>query len=500
MDNLPEQQVVSSPITSSSSESPSYSKKMLFTAVGFLFLALYTAAIVFGMWYIAKKDESKKPLSVVPRTQQDAAVIDSTLSGVIDLNGTPSQNTYIAITQREVGNQNFGIVDTNIPAIDGATWQWTGAKSGTEYEIKALLFEGNTQLSQSQSLIVTAPADTEVLRINIPAIIPQPTPILTAISGTVNINGYIPQGTSVTIMQRKTGTAQFTQVASLSAIDNNIWSWTQALQNQTYDIQAILSGTQVTSNTITVTAPASGEVLTINSSLTPPAPSPTTISGTINFNGSIPENSYLTLGIRKTGVIPFTPVDGKITAIDGAPWSWNQALSGTSYDVQAYIWTNNIPANQSNIQTISAPATGETLTINLQQAPNTKPLQNSLTTSCVGKNPATGLWQASILYNANAVLQNPRQYALIVTSSGTSNQYVNTAFSPDNPNQTQTFTTGFVFSEGVLYNAQYAYATCANCNAFSPFSQSVQFTCTSALPANTPIPSTAPTTKTIPIL
>ncbi|MBP9719401.1 MAG: hypothetical protein KBD46_02945, partial [Candidatus Levybacteria bacterium] len=303
---------------------------------------------------------------------------------------------------------------------------------------------------------------------------------------------------------RQVGSNQFANVVTgLSPTDNSVWSWTQANQNMKYEIQASLmvNGTvQNQSQVVTVTAPATNETLTINSTATPPTPVVTGISGTIGLNGYVPPSgSYITLGVRVSGTGQFNPVAGNISATDGVTWTYPNAQSGTSYDIQAYLWQNNQPYSQSQILTVSAPATGEVLTINAQTPPNNTPAGNSLSVSCTSYSSSVNLWQITVNYNTNNNLQNPAQYQLYVGTNQGGNQQINLTTTPSNPNQTQTYVSGYLFTQNTTYYAQYAYATCSNCSSFSPASPALTFTCNQAAtptPTNTPTPT--PTNTPIP--
>lgn len=468
-------------------------KWLLFGSIAAICLIAYTLIVVFGFQYFSKSNPSSQNASLA----SDA----SSISGSVDLNGTPPTGSTIAIMAKQNGQANATPVVSSIAAVDGAVWSWNEAKTNVEYILVASLIANGKTIATSKKLVLIAPGDSEVLRINVPS---QPATSQTqaAISGTFNLNGYIPPNSTITIATRQVGTNSFVNVLSnLPAVDSSIWSWTSAIQNTAYEIQATLlvNGTvQNQSQVLTVTAPATNETLAINSTATPPTPVVTGISGTININGYIPSNGNITLGVRITGTSQFNQIASNISATDGVAWSYNSAQTGTSYDIQAYLWQNGQPYSQSQILTVSAPATGEVLTINAQSPPTTTPSGNSISINCNSYSSSANLWQITVNYNNSSSITNAQQYWLTIGTNSGGNQQISFVTNPSNPNQTQTYVTGYIFNGSITYYAQYAYATCANCNSYSPFSPSLTFTC-SFPPTATPVPTNTPTPTNTPI-
>ncbi|HVT01628.1 MAG TPA: hypothetical protein VHE53_05390 [Patescibacteria group bacterium] len=446
-------------------------------------VVVFIALIIAGYELFIANKTAKTQNNFV--TNQVSETGNSSIAGTLGIDGAPPQGSTVTILARKSGQNSFKPVVTGITPLDGATWAWNDAGNGVAYEIQAQVKVNGQNIGTSPIETVVAPATSEVLNVNItlpsptqsPTVTPgpTPTPVLSSISGTFNLNGYIPSGTTITLQARQVGTTSFTTVQSnLPAVDNSNWTWTNAIQNASYEVQAIMSNNYGTSQVLTITAPATSEVLTINSTAQPPAPTVSGVSGTINLNGNAPSGSYITLGSRVTGTSSFNQVASNISATNGVAWSWNNAQAGTSYDFQAYLWVNGQPASQSQILTVEAPATGEVLTINAQtqaSAPN----GNTLSVSC-NNNPGSG-FQATINFNLNNSLQNAQQYWLTVGTTGGGSQIVNNILTPSNPSQQQSYTTSPSLSQGQTYYAQYAYSTCANCNTFSSFSTSIPFTC-----------------------
>ncbi len=442
------------------------------------------ALVFFAASYILNDEKAKNNDKVVSEPIEQISPI--VLSGAIGLNGTPPTGSTISILVKSDSQNDYSAIVTSLPAADNTPWTWNGAINGENYEIKAVLQQNGTTLSESTPILVAAPATEEILDINyvpqLPTVAPnEPTPtttsqVLSAISGTLNLNGYIPSGATVTISARQDGQTTFAPiVANIAAVDNSTWSYTNAYQNVSYEIMATLNLTGGTSQSqvLEVTAPASNEVLTINSTLVQPTPIVTGVSGTINLNGNVPSGSYITIGSRPTGSGNFNQIASNVSATNGSTWTWSGAQSGLTYDFQAYLWINNQPASQSQVLTAAAPAINETLSINAQNQPSA-PTAGSITAAC--SNTSNG-WQATISYNVNNAVQNAEQFWLTIGTTGGGSQIVSNVTNPANPNQTQSYTTTASLSQGTTYYTQYAVATCNNCSTYSSFSPSIPFTC-----------------------
>ncbi len=432
-------------------------------------------------------------------TQATKKSIPATISGSIDLDGYVPDGASITITQRLMGQGQMTSVVSGIEAKDTAVWAWNAASYGLAYDLQAEVVLNGRVLAQSKILTVAAPAESEIIRII--SDIPAP-PKITTISGKINLNGYIPTGSTITVLARKIGETDYQTITSgIYPSDGVIWNFGNAQEGVTYQLEALLQLNGITvarSNGLVVAAPANYEELTINSTATPPGPTIVTVSGQLDVNGAVPQNSVVVIGERMSGTSQFSTVTTGIPVIDGSTWIWNGAVAGKSYDIQAYVQVNGVTVAQSQILTIAAPAQNEILTLNLPLQPSAPP-QNSMTNACVGKGP-NGLWQVKISYNSNNVVSSIQQYTLTVGTNTGGNQLVNITTQPANinsPNQTQTYTTGYLFTEGQTYFAQWAYATCSNCSNFSAFSPSLQFYCqTSPTATPTLIPSATPVLAT----
>ena len=97
---------------------------------------------------------------VFPRSQ-------TTISGTIDLNGTPPPGSTISVLQSPQGHNQFSTVVANILPNDQAVWSWSGARSGQNYDLKLQLLDSSgREIDTGNAQTVTAPATNVALRIN----------------------------------------------------------------------------------------------------------------------------------------------------------------------------------------------------------------------------------------------------------------------------------------------------------------------------------------------
>lgn len=407
--------------------------------------------------------------------------VQATLSGQIDLNGYVPANSYIKVQVKNLPNGDFVTAVDSIAARNGATWSYGSAAAGETYQVQAMLVVGNSVTDTSKSVLAVAPEQNIVLSIN-SSNQPETNDNAPAeISGTINLNGFVPQGSSISIAAQKSGDSNFqTVVTGVSAKDGATWSWNSAETGETYKIRASLVGGTGTNITTTapqeVTAPATDELITLNSTATPPTPSAVTISGNVTFNGNMPPNPTFSLGVRKTGTASFNNTTSGASVSQNMAWAYNNAVPGVSYDIQGYLWSNNQPYSQSQILTVTAPATSEVLTINAQIQPPA-PGAGTINVSCGSQQ--NNLYQVTVNFNTQNNLPNAQQYQVTIGSTSGASDMFNSTVSPSNPNSSQSLTTNFLFSRAVNYFAQYAYSTCqgGSCSTFSQFSPSAGFNC-----------------------
>lgn len=443
-----------------------------------------------------------KPSVTLPGIKSDVA----TISGTIDLNGMPPTGATITISSRESEKGDFKPFVQNAQAVDQAKWEWRQAQTGVNYDIKADVMAGGQVVASSQTLTLTAPASEELLTINYKiqksataSPTPSTQPQQAVISGAYDINGYLPQGTTLTLMQKQTGADAFTQVGTpLSATDQSQWSWDEALANTEYQLQAVLKSNGITigqSQVLTVTAPAANEALVINSNAQPPAtptPAPAasgspssgsapssnnTISGNINFNGVAPQNSGIVILQSIAGQNNYSVAVTGINPANGSQWSWTGAQPGVSYQLMAVLKQTNSNNTQTDVATsqsiiTTAPASNEMFTLN--SSVSLPAPQGTVTVSCGTKNSGANNWGATISYPSQS---GANGYWLQLGSTNGGNDIVNVTNNAQSGNNQ---TINATLNDSVWYYARYAYTYTANptsSSGFSSFSGTFQLMC-----------------------
>lgn len=456
------------------------------------------AVLVFGGGFLIFNSQKGKDGFILP----GEADKPTTISGSIGFNGTLPNGATISIGQRPTGTKDqFNMVVQNLSAKDGVNWSWNGAKENTSYDIQAYLVENGQQVEQSEILTVSAPATDEVLHLNSDAG-PAPTPNPqtnqiqpVTISGTFDLNGYYTVNTTITILYKVQGQPGDYQVAAsgVAAKDGGLWSWGGALADTTYEMKAgFISSTGAgigESPKVIVTAPATGEVFSINSTAKPPVPTsaqpqPTSavsggaISGTINFNGTVPANSSIVI-LAQSGGGAYQVVVNGVQPSNGAIWSWNGASAGTNYNLVAVLKQQNSNNTQTDVarsQTMNttAPAQNQQFTIN-SGVSLPAPQSSNISSLCNSKNSSNNTWSVTLSFPSVANAQN--YWYQIGTTSGGSNFLSTNQNAQNNPVQTINVTT----NDSTIYYVQYAYSNVANAswnsNSFSGFSGSYQFKC-----------------------
>lgn len=247
-------------------------------------------------------------------TQKPPAPAVATMSGQINVDGYIPTGAILNVLAMPLGGNSFQTVASGIAAVDNANWTWTGATSGTTYLVQAQLVSNGNIISTGDTQTTTAPSTGETLNVTSTAAAPAPTP--TGLSGTITINGNIPGSSYITLGVRPTGTNTFNQVASnISATNGVSFAWNSAASGSQYDIQAYLWANgqpYAQSNILTVTAPSTFDLLTINAQQQNQAPSGNSLSvscgaqqnnlyqATINFNTQGNINNATTYNIIST--------------------------------------------------------------------------------------------------------------------------------------------------------------------------------------------------------
>lgn len=118
----------------------------------------------------------------------------SNISGTIGFTGTAPTDTSIVILARQNGSSDsYKTVISGISASNGASWSWTGATSGTTYDMVAVLkgVASNgvaTDYAMSQTYAVTAPAYSQIFSLNSASAPSQPSGTITTTCSNKNNN------------------------------------------------------------------------------------------------------------------------------------------------------------------------------------------------------------------------------------------------------------------------------------------------------------------------
>lgn len=401
----------------------------------------------------------------------------ATISGVIRYNGIkpqdPSQGK-IVVEERELGQSQYQVAVNNVPLKDNQTWAWENAIEGKTYQIIARLeYQGKT-ITESSTITVTAPAQAQVLTFNVTSNdIPNSSGQGTVtISGNLNLNGYVPDGSYVNILSREGNSGDFEVLAQgIPAIDGRKMSWNAAKAGVYYTFQGQLfdpNGTNIgTSDNVTVVGPASGLTMTINSSETAPNEK-TSISGQIVINGPTQPHSTVLLLEKKPGDSTYDAFD-RIPAVSGSTWSFDNAENGQAYEISASLQVNEQDTSVGNVLKVTSPADDQTITINSNFSLN--PPSQQPTFSC--GNQQNGQWNAALTFPG---ISNASQYYLQVGTTQGGSDLLSERVNTTGGNIIR----NVLVNDGVTNYARYAYTYDTSCNSqqcFSGYSPALTFKC-----------------------
>lgn len=431
----------------------------------------------------------------------DTSVYQSVVSGNFNINGVIPAGASITLTKKEYGSKSAAaIFASNLPVVDGSPWSFIKAASGKNYEIQAQVIVNGAIITTSAPLVITAPADNETLTINIEG---KNQTGNTVISGNVEVNGFIPAGSSISVQGRQLGAQTFTTVAQgLPGKTRQFMSYTTAVPGTTYEVQSILKNaagqTIGTSSILTLTAPALDETLVINSGAapvptlpaggtpsTPPASEPTataqppagstTIAGSINLNGATPPNARIVVFYAPLNSTNNQVAVNNVSPTNGATWSWTSAQNATWYTLFAVLKQHNSNGTDTDIATsapvtVAAPAANITFTLNSGfslSAPG-----GPITVNCQTYNsgPNQNNWNVQITLGT---VPSAQSYWIQLGNNSGGNNILNTA------SQSNTFNA--IFNNSTTYYAQYAYSNVAvaplGSSEYSPFTSGTPLQC-----------------------
>lgn len=435
------------------------------TSILLLTFFFVIAGSIFLYVYVKRSDSS-------PSTVSTTSTQISGLSGVVDINGYSPPTATLSIAVKSSDAQLFTIAVSGLkPGQQPVAWNWKEAVAGKAYEVKAILVENKAPIAQSLSKTVTAPAKNISLTLTSSE---KPTSTESAIiSGTFNIGGYIPAGSTITINAKKPSETRYTMILSeIPAVNNGAWVWDKADAGVSYEFQSFIFNNAQTISNIqiqTITAPAINEIINLNSTAQPDNPTLSTLSGTVQLNGTIPQNSSLTISQRATTSAQFSVFSSIPSATDSASWTWTQATSGQSYEIQATLLTSNgKTVAQSQILLVTAPATNQPLTINIKERASAPALPPTI--QCVEKKDSTKKWKITISYK---YISSAKQYWIkIGNNSGSYDNILNSRYPATAPSlDTVTVTTDYVLDDNISFYISFAYSTNSSSSDEADFSQ-----------------------------
>ena len=402
------------------------------------------------------------------------------ITGQLTINGYfPEGKSMVRTYGREITNDkttaSFSQVGQDRAAQQVMQYTWPNAKNDHTYQAYMALIVDGKEVAKSGVETVKAPATDIGFIINSSLTPPKPDEEYQTLSGTVLVNGSIPAGATLTIEGKKSNATDWNVVAeNIPAAASVQWTYNDAEPGATYNSRARLvsNGTNFgTSNVVTLTAPARNIQMTINSTFVPPQqpkPVKTSVSGTINLNGSVPGSSSFRVLSRKAGSGDYQVVADNIAVVNGVRWEWNGAYEGTSYDFKAQLMQFGTVLSEAYNTNVSAPSSSVNFTV-VTNAPLSAP-PTAPRTSCDSK--YNNVWNAAT--TVDSIKDNSvRQYWLMVGTQPGFNDVLNVRWAANTDLEYRFALNNIV--ENTQYFTQYAWSTCADCTAtgqFSPFTRS----------------------------
>jgi hypothetical protein len=428
----------------------------------------------------------------------------ATISGTIQYNGVlpqDPQTAVIVLNARRSGSAQFTRTSVRLPVANVSSWAWNQAKNNVTYELQAQLIVNGKEAAVSDMITATAPAEDEVLTFNVtkeaismvapspiavvntasaataPSATAVPAPALATLSGKVNFVGYAPAGATLIMQVRRADSNNFMTFSTLAAKDDVTWSWAGAEAGVLYTVKAglIVNGQMVAeSPDAAMAAPAVNQFVQIVSSVKPPAvvvTKPAAISGKIDLNGVIQNNSSVLVLVRKLGETNYTPVQ-RLSATDNKTWVFPTAVPGQWYELTAAYQVNENNVAVGNVVAVTAPANEQVIRINTGAsipAPSSSPsLLNCGTRQSDNKWPA--VIQVPVVAQAN------EYWVQVGSQPGGSDVY--NAKTNNSGSQALQITAPLVDNQS--YYVRYAYAYCSDCGKetnYSGFSSSLNAKC-----------------------
>ena len=306
------------------------------------------------------------------------------ISGSLNINGVIPAGAVLSLVSSEVDSDSTPAeFDSVTDPKDGDEWLLASAMSGKTYTVQGLLKSSNgVELAKTNKISVTAPANGEVLTINLAD---KTLTGVAVISGLVKVNGFIPTGATISLAARTPNTQFEVTREDMPAKTETFLTYDTAIAGQEYDIIGYLydsTGNKIgESEILKLVAPAKNEVLNINSNASAPQPSAAPkakISGSIDLNGVAPSNSRVMILQAPMDSSDFQVAVDNIPAVDGQQWVWNGAVNSTWYNLKAVLKQRQDNGTDKDIAlsqqlTVAAPAINVTFKIDTGIAPSVTP-------------------------------------------------------------------------------------------------------------------------------
>ncbi len=420
--------------------------------------------------------------------------VNSYIQGTFNINGTVPDGATVDLVATQLSDGTKTTFESEVAPIDTGSWHFAAAKAREAYSIQAVVQQNGKEITRSAPLTVTAPADDEVLSFNLESTSTQ----RAVITGDIVVNGFIPQGATISVQGRIQGDQNYTTVSGgLTGLARQAMTYATAVSGTTYEVRGQLlaaDGSTVlgTSSTLVVTAPASHEELIINSTAQTPAQAATTvtpnssaapapvpsavISGTIDFNGIAPPNSRIVIFQKVYNTQNYQVAIDNIAPVDGQTWTWKNPAHSTWYDMIAVLKQKQSDGtdkdiSSSSMASVAAPAAGVKFTLNSSFGLNAP--TGHINTDCGTKSGNT--WPATLTFDPQSGAGS-YWYQVGTTSGGT-----DTTSTAVNANGSSPLVAQVGLQNGIKYYVQYAYGILSNLGAgnrqFSPFSQVHQIQC-----------------------
>ena len=421
----------------------------------------------------------------------------ATISGIINftaLKPEPTDKGTINIKYRKYGSSDvFQPVNTTPKLAEGASWSWNGAISGQPYEMVADLVVDNKVVTASEPIIVTAPASKQTLDLhvtwhNLPSSVTSEQ--LTHIQGTVNIQGYIPPGSVLTILAKSSGQSNYQTVYTTNNPgSSNSWKWDGVKPLQDFTLKAVLtsnkfdigtspevtaaggdgeinllikSGANFTPADVPTPTPAPASIQATSAPTPTPQPTTGTISGVVTTNGPIANNSSLLMLWRKPGDANYQVITRINNPSSQQSWQWNSPIIGEDYEITVALQVNNNNTASALSQIVVAPAQNINFTLNSGVTINTPGAMPTIS-ACSQLNNN----QYNLTIQWPIVQQAGSYWLQLGQNPGASN--ILSSVVPAGNNSSNQLTTSLI-SASTNYYAQYAYSYCNNCSSPSNFS------------------------------